>query len=197
MNDPRTRDEEARASEDARAESATAAEAEATDQASDEAAADAVGAELERALELRDQYLEELRRVAAEFDNYKKRMAREADDRARRASERIVGSLLNVHDDLERAVEALRTSPDGVAEPLVDGVGIVHRSLADVLRREGVSEIDPLGDAFDPHNHEALLAQASDEPEGTVIQVVQKGFRMGDRVLRPARVVVAAGGDES
>lgn len=194
-HDHRGRDaEEARAPDDALAESAVAEE--------DATPSDAAGVEvevelteLERALELRDQYLEELRRVAAEFDNYKKRMAREADDRARRASERIVGSLLNVHDDLERAVGALKAHPDGIPEPLVEGIAIVHRSLADVLTREGVSEIDPVGDPFDPHNHEALLAQPSDEPEGTVIQVVQKGFRTGDRVLRPARVIVAAGKD--
>ena len=73
------------------------------------------------------------------------------------------------------------------------GKSLVTAGLCRWLRREGVSEIDPLGEAFDPHNHEALLAQPSDEPEGTVIQVVQKGYRTGDRVLRPARVVVAAG----
>jgi molecular chaperone GrpE len=71
----------------------------------------------------------------------------------------------------------------------------VHRSLADSLAREGLAEIDTSG-TFDPHTQEALLAQPSDAEEGTVIQVLQKGYKLGDRVLRPARVVVSAGPNE-
>jgi molecular chaperone GrpE len=75
---------------------------------------------------------------------------------------------------------------------VAEGVALVHRALCAMLEREGVQEVAPDGEAFDPHVHEALLSQPSDQPEGTVIQVVQKGFVLGDRVLRPARVVVAA-----
>ncbi len=78
---------------------------------------------------------------------------------------------------------------------LHEGVQLVHRALADVLRREGLEEI-PTDGKFDPHMHEALLSQPSEVEEGAVIQVLQKGFRLGDRVLRPARVVVSAGPPE-
>jgi molecular chaperone GrpE len=75
---------------------------------------------------------------------------------------------------------------------VADGVRLVHRSIVDLLAREGLVEVETEG-RFDPHTQEALLTQPSDEPEGTVVQVLQKGFRLGDRVLRPARVVVSSG----
>jgi molecular chaperone GrpE len=158
-------------------------------------------AELEAALSERDDYLDQLRRVSAEFANYKKRMAREQVSITERATERLVKELLPVHDDLERAVVAIRDVMDGGAEAgagtapqqsVAEGVELVHRSLRAILEREGVVAIEPDGEAFDPHRHEALLSQPSDAPEGTVVQVVQKGFQLGDRVVRPARVVVAA-----
>jgi molecular chaperone GrpE len=77
-------------------------------------------------------------------------------------------------------------------DDVVDGVRLVHRSLADLLQKQGLTEIETEG-SFDPHVHEALLSQPSDAPEGSVIEVVQKGYRLGDKVLRPARVVIAAG----
>jgi len=143
---------------------------------------------LEEALSERDDYLDQLRRLSAEFANYKKRMAREQVAITERATERLVKELLPVHDDLERALEAFAAHDEA---QVAKGVELVHRSLRSILEREGVVAIEPDGEAFDPHRHEALLSQPSDEPEGTVIQVVQKGFQLGDRVVRPARVVVA------
>jgi molecular chaperone GrpE len=137
----------------------------------------------------RDEYLDHYRRVAAEFDNYKKRIAREQLSTTQRATERIVAGLLPVLDDLERAVDAFAEHDK---EHVQEGVGLVHRALKLLLEKEGLAEIDPLGEPFDPHNHEALLQQPSDAPEGSVIQVLQKGFRLGERVIRPARVIVAA-----
>lgn len=138
----------------------------------------------------RDEHLDQLRRLAAEFDNYKKRVAREQQEVRERAAERLLGELLPVYDDLERAVAAFdQHDKDAIA----DGVALVQRALWTLLEREGVAEIDPVGEAFDPHRHEALLSQPSDQPEGTVIEVVQRGFALGDRVLRPARVIVAGG----
>jgi molecular chaperone GrpE len=99
-----------------------------------------------------------------------------------------VKELLPVLDDLERTAEAAREHRTRSVE---DGVRLVHRSLAAALSKEGLQEI-PTEGAFDPHVHEALLSQASEADEGTVIEVLQKGYRLGDRVLRPARVVVAA-----
>jgi molecular chaperone GrpE len=135
-----------------------------------------------------DRYL----RLAADFDNYRKRMAREQLEMSKRAAERLVTDLLPVLDDLERALVAAEEHEEAKLE---EGVRLVHRALADTLRREGLAEIETNG-RFDPHVHEALLAQPSDAEEGSVIQVIQKGYRLGDRVLRPARVVVAAPKDE-
>lgn len=95
--------------------------------------------------------------------------------------------LLPVLDDLERALQAAEKHEEAKLE---EGVRLVHRALAEALKKEGLEEI-PTEGAFDPHLHEALLAQPAEAEAGTVIEVLQKGYRLGDRVLRPARVVVA------
>jgi len=136
----------------------------------------------------RDQLFERLQRLAAEFDNFRKRNARENAALAERANERLVKELIPILDDLGRALEAASQHEEARLE---EGVQLVHRSLADVLKKEGLAEIETDG-KFDPHVHEALLSQPSDAEEGSVIEVVQKGYKLGDKVLRPARVVVAA-----
>jgi molecular chaperone GrpE len=137
----------------------------------------------------RDEYLNDLKRVAAEFENYRKRVSRDQESLVARAHERLVKELLPVLDDLERALAAAEEHEEAKLE---EGVRLVHRELAAALEREGLAEIETNG-VFDPHVHEALLSQpSSDQAEGTVLEVVQKGYRLGDRVLRPARVVVAA-----
>jgi molecular chaperone GrpE len=136
----------------------------------------------------RDQLFDRLQRLAAEFDNYRKRNARETAALTERANERLVKELIPVLDDLGRALEAASEHQEAKLE---DGVRLVHRSLADLLAKEGLAEIDTRG-KFDPHVHEALLSQPSDQEEGSVIEVVQRGYKLGDKVLRPARVVVAA-----
>jgi molecular chaperone GrpE len=136
----------------------------------------------------RDERLNDLKRVAAEFENYRKRVARDQEGLDARAHERLVKELLPVLDDLERALAAAEEHEEAKLE---EGVRLVHRELAGALRREGLAEIDTDGQ-FDPHVHEALLSQPSDVEEGSVIEVVQKGYTLGDRVVRPARVVVAA-----
>jgi molecular chaperone GrpE len=137
----------------------------------------------------RDERLDDLKRVAAEFDNYRKRVARDQQTLAARAHERLVKELLPVLDDLERALEAASEHQEAKLE---DGVRLVHRELQGALAKEGLEEIDTNGD-FDPHVHEALLSQPSDQDEGAILEVLQKGYRLGDRVLRPARVVVSQG----
>jgi molecular chaperone GrpE len=136
----------------------------------------------------RDEHLNDLKRVAAEFENYRKRVARDQESLVARAHERLVKELLPVLDDLERALAAAEEHQEAKLE---EGVRLVHRELADALEREGLAEIETNGH-FDPHVHEALLSQPSEAEEGSVIEVVQKGYRLGDRVVRPARVVVAA-----
>jgi len=129
-----------------------------------------------------------LLRLAAEFDNYKKRAARERQEYVALANERLVKELLPILDDLERALAAAEEHEEAKLE---DGVRLVHRSLEQLLAREGVEEIDTSG-PFDPHVHEAMLAQPSEEAEsGAVIDVLQKGYKVGNRVVRPARVIVA------
>jgi molecular chaperone GrpE len=136
----------------------------------------------------RDEHLNDLKRVAAEFENYRKRVLRDQESLVARAHERLVKELLPVLDDLERALAAAEEHEEATLE---EGVRLVHRELADALAREGLAEIETNG-VFDPHVHEALLSQPSDQDGGSVLEVVQKGYRLGDRVLRPARVVVAA-----
>ena len=152
---------------------------------------DAVVDVLAAAEKERDEYLDALQRLKAEFDNYRKRVARDQQELAARAHERLVRELVPVLDDLERALESAAEHEEGKLE---DGVRLVHRALSDALAREGLAEIETAG-KFDPHTQEALLSQPSDEEEGTVIQVLQKGYTLGDRVLRPARVVISAGAD--
>ena len=131
-----------------------------------------------------DSYL----RLAADFDNYRKRTAREHAELTRRANERLLNELLPVLDDLERALEAATEHEEAKLE---EGVRLVHRSLLGLVERHGLTEIDTEG-AFDPHVHEALLAQPGEGvEEGSVLQVLQKGYRLGDKVIRPARVIVA------
>ena len=136
----------------------------------------------------RDELVDALQRLQAEFANYKKRAAREQEALVTRAHERLVKDLLPVLDDLGRALEAAEQHEEAKLE---EGVRLVHRQLASVLDREGLAEI-PTDGAFDPNVHEALLTQPSDEPPGSVLEVIQRGYTLGDRVLRPARVVVAA-----
>jgi molecular chaperone GrpE len=154
---------------------------------------------LEAAEAKADEHLNDLKRLAAEFENYRKRAARDQESLVARAHERLVKELLPVLDDLGRALQAAEEHEEAKLE---EGVRLVQRQLAEILHKEGLAEIEADGQ-FDPHVHEALLTQPSEAPEGSVIDVVQKGYRLGDRVLRPARVVVAAappevnGGDGS
>ena len=127
-------------------------------------------------------------RLAADFDNYRKRVDREQVELTARANERLLNELLPVLDDLERALEAAAQHEEAKLE---EGVRLVHRSLVGLVERHGLSEIETVG-AFDPHVHEALLTQPREgAEEGSVLQVLQKGYRLGDKVLRPARVIVA------
>ncbi|MGH3073373.1 MAG: nucleotide exchange factor GrpE [Gaiellales bacterium] len=138
-----------------------------------------------------EEYLNDLRRLAADFDNYRKRVARESEVQASRATESLVSELLPVLDNLERALDASEHHEEA---KVAEGVQFVKQQLAGLLARRGLEEIacEP-GDEFDPHVHEALSTQPSDQPEGAVAAVWQRGYRLGDRVVRAARVVVSSG----
>jgi molecular chaperone GrpE len=148
--------------------------------------------ELEALRTENEELIDSLQRLKAEFDNYRKRAARDQEQLVARAHERLVKELLPVVDDLERALQAAEGHEEAKLE---EGVRLVHRAFSDALVREGLEEV-PVDGKFDPHVHESLLSQPSDAEEGSVIEVLQKGYRLGDRVLRPARVVVAAPKEE-
>jgi molecular chaperone GrpE len=136
----------------------------------------------------RDEYLALAQRVQADFENYRKRAAREQERLVAHAHERLVRELLPVLDDLERALDAAERHEEAA---LVDGVRLVQRALRSALEREGLAEI-PTDGPFDPHVHEALMSRPDDGAEpGAVLEVVQRGYRLGERVVRPARVIVA------
>jgi molecular chaperone GrpE len=144
--------------------------------------------ELEALRAERDKYLELAQRVQADFENYRKRALREQERLVAHAHERLVKELLPILDDLERALEAAEQHEEAA---LVDGVKLVEHSLRKALQKEGLAEIETDG-GFDPHVHEALLTRPGNGAEpGSVLEVVQRGYRVGDRVVRPAKVIVA------
>lgn len=152
-------------------------------------AGDEAGADLARA---EDRHL----RLMAEFDNFRRRSFRDREVARQSGLEALATPLLDVLDNLERAMAHAADAPPG---PWIDGVSLTARHLAEVLRNAGVEPIDPLGLPFDPGCHDALAMAPSEEvPADHVAQVVTRGYRLGDRVLRPARVIVSRGpGDES
>ncbi len=136
----------------------------------------------------RDEYLGLAQRAQADFENYRKRAAREAAAAGERARSGLVRELLPVVDNLERALASAEESEQHLAE----GVRLVHSELIAVLERNGVQQFDPRGDRFDPGEHEALSMRSQDGAEpGVVLDVVEKGYRSNGTVLRPARVVVS------
>ncbi len=153
-----------------------------------EASASAPDEALAAAEASRDEYLADLQRLAADFDNYRKRALRDQQAFAARGTERLVAKLLPVLDDLERALGAAELHEEA---KVIAGVEMTKSALAAALASEGLVEIVAEG-AFDPHIHEALLSQSAEGVEaGSIVQVVQRGYRLGDAVLRPARVIVA------
>jgi molecular chaperone GrpE len=141
----------------------------------------------------RDEYLELAKRTKADFENYRKRMASEVQAAAGRGKAEVIREVVPVLDDLERAIQAAGLDPEGDSEDgLAHGVLLVFRSLRDSLVRNGVEAVDPQGEKFDPMAHEALSTQPVDGVEpGTVVEVMQKGYRVGEQLIRPARVVVS------
>ena len=135
----------------------------------------------------RDEYLALAQRVQADFENYRKRAVRDQERLVAHAHERLVRELLPILDGLERALGAAEQHEEAT---VIEGVKLVEISLRAALAKEGLVEISTDG-AFDPHVHEALLTQPSDAEPGSVLEVVQRGYRLGDRVVRPARVIVA------
>jgi len=144
---------------------------------------------LDEALEQSDEHLRSWQRTAADFSNYKRRTEEEREMVAEFATSLLISKLLAVLDDFDRALEHV---PEDVHEGWVDGIRLVERKLRNVLEAEGVSPIEALGEVFDPNLHEAVVhEETTDYPDNQVIGELQRGYRLRDRVLRPALVRVA------
>ena len=137
----------------------------------------------------RDELYERLLRTTAEFDNYRKRVERERRDVQERAAAGLLEELLPIIDDLERALQAETGTEAGAYRK---GVEIIHKQLQDLLARRGVTSIDALGAIFDPHVHQAVTYEPHPgHAEGEIIEELRRGYKLGDRLLRPSMVKVA------
>src|SRR5687768_16686124 len=140
-----------------------------------------------------EEYLNALQRERAEFLNFKRRTAEERQRELGLAAEDLIRKVLNLADDFDRAIEA---RPESIAaDPWFEGVSVIDRKLRQLLESEGVSAIDATpGTPFDPRDHEAIAnVPGTDRPEGEIVEQIRRGYRLRDRVLRPALVAVAAG----
>jgi molecular chaperone GrpE len=143
----------------------------------------------------RDQFLELLKRTQADFENYQKRNKREWEQERRYLHGDFAKGLLPVIDNLARATAAAEKA--GEKGPLVQGVGMVQSQLLDLLRRQGVTPINAVGQPFDPNLHQAVMQRPDPSvPPNTVLDVLEQGFMIHDRVLRPASVVVSVQGEK-
>src|SRR3954453_20064110 len=148
---------------------------------------------LAQAEQERDEYLDLAKRTKADFENFRKRMTAEVQAAGGRGKAEVLRDVLPVLDDLERALQVAGLDPEGDSEDgLAHGVLLVFRSLRDSLGRHGIEAVDPTGEKFDPTEHEALSTLPTDGVEsGVVVEVLQKGYKLGDQLIRPARVVVS------
>ena len=175
------------AADAAGASGAAAVEARATEEGAGDDV-DAAAAELEEAVRQRDAHYERLLRVTAEFDNYRKRTQREHRELIEQAAGDLLGDLLPVVDDLERALAAETQDGDAYRR----GVEIIHKQLLDVMARRGVAPIEAVGADFDPALHQAVVHEPSDgHRDGEVVEELRRGYTLRQRLLRPSMVKVA------
>jgi len=144
----------------------------------------------------RSSLYDQLLRRQAEFENYRKRVERERGEVYQRGRDDVLLQFLPVVDNFERALSSLEES-EGDAEALRHGVELIHKQFKDALSKLGLEPVEALGQTFDPHVHEAVTTEATDRhKENTVIEEFQRGYKIGDRLLRPAKVKVASSPDE-
>ena len=138
---------------------------------------------------LKNDYL----RLLAEFDNYRKRVSKEIEEAKEAAKRSIIKEFLVILDNLEKAIEMAYKHKDAI----IEGIELSIKSFKDMLKKHGVEEINPKKESFDPNLHDALMTQESDElPKNTVIQTVEKGYILKDKLIRPAKVIVSSGKNE-
>lgn len=131
-------------------------------------------------------------RALADFENYKKRSAGEKENLVRFSNATLIAELLPVMDGFERAL--IEAEKSGGHEEIIKGIALVKKQMEDVFSKFGAAEIPALGKKFDPHLHEAVWQKESDQPEHIIIEVLQKGYTLNDRLIRPAMVVISKGG---
>jgi molecular chaperone GrpE len=159
----------------------------------DETAIEQLSAQLEAAKALAAEHLTSLQRTAADFANFKRRTAEDRERELGLASEMLLRKLLAVVDDFDRALDAMPPELKGVG--WIEGIVLLDRKLRALLESEGVTPIEAVGRPFDPREHEAIAnVPATGRPDGEVVAEIQRGYRVRDRVLRPAMVAVADGG---
>lgn len=157
-------------------------------EAGEEPDIDQLKRELQEKKEAAEDYYNRLLRLQADFDNYRRRTARERDDFARYAAATLCEALLPVLDNFQLALEAKGQDPASV----VKGVEMIYRQLLDVLQKEGLTPVEALGQQFDPAKHEAAMQERTDQhPDNTVIAELRRGYYLKDKLLRPAMVKVA------
>jgi molecular chaperone GrpE len=142
--------------------------------------------DLTKMQEERDKYLDMLRRTQAEFENYQKRAARDAENERKYCQKPLALEIIPALDNLDRFLSTVKEETE-----LTKVVATVQKQLLDGLARQGIKRVETIGKTFDPNKEEAILEQPSDQPPGTVIMEVEAGYLQHDRVLRPAKVIVA------
>jgi molecular chaperone GrpE len=209
-NEPDAGDDRNPASADSTEVDEVAVDAEVVPESEADDGAAEVGADLDALLaettRERDEYLELARRARADFDNYRRRVSTETADAEQRGRATLARNLLPALDNLERALVAAGVDPAGGPDPageqpsqevsardaLAEGVALVYRELTAALQRTGVVSFDPVGERFDPAHHEAIATgQAEGVENGTVLETLERGYRVDSQVIRPARVVVS------
>ncbi len=154
---------------------------------------DNILAEIEEYRKEAEEYKDKYLRLAAEFDNYKKRQNRIFDEMVSAAQDALLHRVLSILDNFERALESMKDEVD--KETVIEGVELIYKQLQDLLEAEKIIEICPVGECFDPNVHEAVSVIPCEEDE-KVVEVIQKGYKRGDRLVRPARVIVGKTQDE-
>jgi len=141
-----------------------------------------------------DQYRDQSLRMAADLENYRKRMIREKEDIVRYANSTLLEKLIPIIDNFELGLDAARSSADTKAAEIINGLAMVQRQLSDFLKDHGIQPIDAIGQLFDPKLHDAIGHEFhNDIVEGTVISQMRRGYRLSDRLIRPASVIVSKG----
>ncbi len=155
---------------------------------------DELRAQLEAAQAQAAEHLTSLQRTAADFANFKRRTAEDRERELGLASESLLRKVLAIADDFDRAMDAIPEALSG--NGWIEGIGLLDRKLRQLLDSEGVTPIESVGRQFDPREHEAIAnVPGTGRPDGEIVAEIQRGYRIRDRVLRPAMVAVASGGD--